>query len=285
MSGGWECCNGGPTPGGHHTKNTTSCTPDLAKKCAPSCAAMAGTTSHGGIHPRSKKQVGDRLGAAGYSVVYGGTAAYTGPTLAGCAVGGGKTLRVAFNTSLLMGDKVTVRPFPPVLRGGGGSQLYVQINASNFCMEPLPVINKTSGRGIPGTEMCPTWAGGDGKSVTHFDEAEQEAVDAAQKPPPPPPPAPVIRLDTQWIMVNYSLGSDGSSLDVDLSPLNGSAPTAVRYGWGIIDCCDYSDPELYITHGCVANCPVMSSSALFPANPFMAKITGGKCECIAPQVC
>ena len=40
----------------------------------------------------------------------------------------GKTLRVAFNTSLLMGDKVTVRPFPPVLRGGGGSQLYVQVS-------------------------------------------------------------------------------------------------------------------------------------------------------------
>lgn len=107
MSGGWECCNGGPTPGGHHTKNTTSCTPDLAKKCAPSCAAMAGTTSHGGIHPRSKKQVGDRLGAAGYSVVYGGTAAYTGPTLAGCAVGGGKATSFMFRVcSLVLGHHV-----------------------------------------------------------------------------------------------------------------------------------------------------------------------------------
>ena len=85
-------------------------------------------------------------------------------------------------------------------------------------------------------------------------------------------------------MLNYTLGADGSSLDVDLTPLNGSAPTAVRYAWGIIDCCDYSDPDLYIKKGCIANCPIMSSSNL-PANPFMAKIVSGKCECIAPQVC
>ena len=36
--------------------------------------------------------------------------------------------------------------------------------------------------------------------------------------------------------------------------------------------------------GCVANCPIMSSSAL-PANPSIAKIVGGKCECIPPMVC
>ena len=47
---------------------------------------------------------------------------------------------IVFNASLLKGDKVMVKQFPP-LGGpgntGGGSQLYVQVNASNFCMEPL----------------------------------------------------------------------------------------------------------------------------------------------------
>jgi hypothetical protein len=62
------------------------------------------------------------------------------------------------------------------------------------------------------------------------------------------------------------------------------APTAVRYAWGDTDCCDITDPDLMVTHGCVANCPIMSSSNL-PANPFMSKIVGGKCQCIAPQVC
>lgn len=55
---------------------------------------------------------------------------------------------------------------------------------------------------------------------------------------------------------------------------------------------DLSDPTLGVTHGCVANCPIMSSAgassshSMLPANPFIAKITdGGKCTCIPPQVC
>ena len=67
-------------------------------------------------------------------------------------------------------------------------------------------------------------------------------------------------------------------------------PTAVRYAWGFTNCCDLSDPTLGVTHGCVANCPIMASSTddrahPLPANPFIAKIVGGKCECVAPQVC
>ena len=62
-------------------------------------------------------------------MAYGGKSAYTGPTLSGCSVSGGKTLSIVFNTSMLKGDKVTVGPFPPVLQGGGGSQLYVQVGA------------------------------------------------------------------------------------------------------------------------------------------------------------
>jgi hypothetical protein len=61
----------------------------------------------GGIHPRSKKPVGDRLGQAAYNLVYGGKKAYTGPTLSGCSLTGGK-LTVTFNSSLLVGDKVYI---------------------------------------------------------------------------------------------------------------------------------------------------------------------------------
>jgi len=264
-TGGWQCC---PSKG--FPFNATSCTSERAKMCITSCNANTGTPSHGGIHPRSKKHVGDRLGMAAFNTVYGGTQAFTGPTLSSCDIASdSKTLNIAFNTSLLKGDKVTVGEFPPVLRGGGGSQLYVQINASLFCMEPQNVLNKTTGKPIPFVKTCPTWAGGSG----------HEHVSTTAAPTPPPP-----QLDTEWIMLNYTLGTDGDSLSVDLTSLNGSMPTAVRYAWGIVDCCDYSDPNLYVTHGCVANCPIMSSSSL-PANPFMAKIISGKCECIAPQLC
>ena len=56
---------------------------------------------------------------------------------------------------------------------------------------------------------------------------------------------------------------------------------------GTYDCCDLTDPDLWVNHGCIADCPIYSDaeSGLFPANPFKAKIVDGKCECIAPQHC
>ena len=68
------------------------------------------------------------------------------------------------------------------------------------------------------------------------------------------------------------------------SRLGGKAPTAVKYAWGIVDCCDITDPTTFTSKPCIANCPIMGSTGL-PANPFIARIEGGKCECIAPQVC
>jgi hypothetical protein len=65
----------------------------------------------GGIHPRWKKPVGDRLGTAAFNTVYGGTKAYTGPTLAGCAYAD-KKLTIEFNSSLLRGDTLAIGKFP-----------------------------------------------------------------------------------------------------------------------------------------------------------------------------
>ena len=215
------------------------------------------TPSHGAIHPRSKIHVGNRLGIAAYNTIYNkGKKAFTGPTLAGCKLASGsKTLNIVFNTTLLAGDKLLVNKFPfsrdPNSMGSSGIEntlLYAQINASLFCMEPQPVLDKT-GKAIPGQQYCPTWAGGDGTTVYGSEAVANQAAIAAVSddlviaPPPPPPPG----LDSSWIMLKYKLAADGTSIDVDLTPLNGSIPTAVRYAWGIIDCNDYSDPDLWIT--------------------------------------
>jgi hypothetical protein len=64
----------------------------------------------------------------------------------------------------------------------------------------------------------------------------------------------------------------------------GSGVHVCRYAWGIIDCCDLNDPSTFTSKSCIANCPIMASSGL-PGNPFIAKIEGGKCACVAPQVC
>ena len=97
-----NCC------GGH--ENLTICTPEWQTKCAIACKGTSSTPTKGGIHPRSKKYVGDRLGSAAYNTVYGGKGAFTGPTLAGCALTA-KTLTLKFNVSLLRGDSITLQKY------------------------------------------------------------------------------------------------------------------------------------------------------------------------------
>ena len=66
----------------------------------------------------------------------------------------------------------------------------------------------------------------------------------------------------------------------------------MRYAWGVKTarskepiCC--SDPEglLGVSKPCREGlCPIMASGGL-PANPFLARVVDGRCECIAPQRC
>ena len=95
-----------------------------------------------------------------------------------------------------------------------------------------------------------------------------------------------MQLDGNWITgLDITLAADGASIEVDLSPLNGTLPTAVRYAWSIVNCCDMTDPDVYVSKPCgPGSCPIMSSSNL-PANPFLAKIINGRCSCVPPQVC
>lgn len=258
--GPWFCCGS--------KYNKTACA-GRETLCAPACAADADTASvMGGIHPRNKKPVGDRLAQAAYNTVYGGNAIYTGPTLSSCGVSG-STMIIQFNSTLLRGDTVQVKPFPAFIPpsrftplGSGGSQLWVQTNASLFCMEAVCVTNATTGECVKNQEYCPSWAGGDNTTIY-----------------------PSGVLDSNWILLNYTAASSGIGINVDLTPLQGQVPTAVRYTWGILDCCDHTDPNLYVTHGCEAACPIMALNSQLPANPFQAKITNNRCECIAPQTC
>jgi len=208
---------------------------------------------------------------AAYNTIYGGSGAFTGPTLSSCATSG-TSLTIQFNATLLRGDTLALQS----LQRAGGSQLFVQTNASLFCMEPQCLLNASSPGGaacsyiIPSNPRagyayyCPTWAGGEGVNGMVV---------------------PKGVFDSGWQSLNFTASPSGAAIVVDLTPLNGLAPTAVRYAWGMVDCCDHTDPDLYVKYGCIAQCPIMSSSGL-PGNPFAAKIVaGGTCECVAPQVC
>ena len=351
----WACCPVGSGVKNYNaTKSKVTCNATRAKLCTNACAASASTPEYmGGIHPRSKKPLGDRLGTAAYNTVYGGKKGYTGPTLSGCTLssasgntstssaGDTDSLIIPFNASAqLSGDTpLQLKPIKPgasivlsktcnnvllndttsnnltglctatlitglktIGKEGspvyytehswarapsrfeaesasfGGSMLYVQTNASLFCMEAVPAAyNGTTGQPLPDLYYCPTWAGGRGPSFVlntsnlntqrggHFNGQSRG-------------------FDTGWVELDF-VAHGANAIKVDLTPLKGMKPTAVRYAWGIYDCCDLTDPLLWVTHPCIAECPIYSGDGLFPANPFMAKIQDNKCECVEPQVC
>lgn len=277
------CCD---NHGFHPNKST--CPATWQARCANMCAANAGTSQYmGGIHPRSKIYVGRRLATAALNTVYNGDASYTGPTIAGCKLSS-SSLTIHFNQKMLRGDKIVLQKFgapifTPYYHGHGnpgwhgGSQLYVQTKASSFCVETLHV-NRTDAKS---DVYCPTWAGGLGPSVTQRAPNGRFPTfggNGAQ------PVSNASEFNMGWINLPIAAGTDAWSITVDLGPLHGAIPTAVKYAWGIVDCCDLSDPTTFTSKPCIANCPIMSSSGL-PANPFIAQIAGGKCKCVEPQVC
>ena len=63
----------------------------------------------GGIHPRVKKLVGERLAKAARALVYKDTdMVWTGPVLSSCALNG-NTLVLSFDQSMLKDDTIMVR--------------------------------------------------------------------------------------------------------------------------------------------------------------------------------
>ena len=97
------------------------------------------------------------------------------------------------------------------------------------------------------------------------------------------PPYSPDSTDGNWTFVNVKLLSGSPGITVDLSPLNGTAPTAVRYAWGDSPCCGLLDRTY--TPCPPGSCPVMTSPSGLPAMPFFALLQDGKCKCIPPQVC
>ena len=102
----------------------------------------------------------------------------------------------------------------------------------------------------------------------------------------------------KWVALNVrSSSSSSSSVDVDLAPLQGAAPSAVKYAWGKtggppdsagdVWCCPAGTAPGLCTPGA---CPILAATEAapfggHPANPFLALIQGGQCLCPLPQVC
>lgn len=120
---------------------------------------------------RLKRPVGQRLATSAMVMVYGGTHAFTGPTIAGCAVtcaNATTKFSVSFDKTLLRGSKLVVRPYDTAFPNRSAFLVFANLSA-----------------------------------------AEQA-----------------------WIPVNVAASTtDPTAIEVDLAPLKGAPPLAVRYAW------------------------------------------------------
>ena len=277
--------------------------------CKDACAAYVGTKSYmGGIHPRIKKPVGERLAIAAMGVAYGAPGAVSGPTISGCDVHG-TSLTIRYNASLLAGGAIGVKPYDTTTTF---SAFRVLVNAQYWCQDTIlaPTVNSRSGRWMCNDTGAPSWSNcgndvqcGDTKHSTGKDRrvtsssawasvpemARSMSWPMASTASNTVDPAAMLRArgrgDTpgMWLRVGVKALS-ATSVVLDLSSLNGSVPVAVRYAWSNErdSCCEAVDP----THPCTpAACPIYDRSSGLPGNPFAARINSGKCVCTPPQVC
>ena len=108
--------------------------------CDPYCNAVEGNPFFmGGIHPRLKHPVGQRLASAAFSLVYGSKGAVAGPTIRGCDYenDGNKnkaTLTIKFSALQLGNEQMIVQDYnrSTVLAPFGGMSA-LQVGWSVLC--------------------------------------------------------------------------------------------------------------------------------------------------------
>ena len=213
----------------------------------------------GQVHPRSKGIIGQRLAQAAYSSVYGGSVLATGPVLSGCDVSG-NTMTIHFNKTLLGNEHLTWSEGSTVL-------------AENTALYVLAAPN-TLPSNVADNHHGPDWRAYGGP----YANGHELGVSG-------------------WIAVTASVKGT-SDLVVDLSALNGAAPTAVRYatgtgGWGapfLTRMCCGPTVDVGAEPCAPDSCPLHSSTTSggmrLPGVPFVATITaGGKCKCLDPTTC
>jgi hypothetical protein len=240
------------------------------------------------IHPRDKLPVGQRLAKGAMAIMYNQSKPYTGPTLSGCSIDADKQLlTITFNTSLLRGDTVVVKPYNLTVTN---SNLRVLVNASFFCVHSMLrcrlLPNGTRPTDCPphlSEWYCPHDYRQTRQGMLRVpSDSLSPLVAFAQSLGDRPPPDPFDSADN-WLNLNVTVAGD-NAIVVDLTPLNGTVPVGVRYAWNTdTDCCMLIRNS---TQACIpGTCPLFASSSNLPANPFMARIIDGKCSCVLPQVC
>lgn len=211
----------------------------------------------GGIHPRPKHVVGQRLASAARALVYGDKdMLWTGPVIKGCKVVSEPHspfpvdlwIDIEFDETLLRGDAAfafhTNVAFANPLEPEGG---YYDGVLNESPMEVQLDGNK--------------WV-----SVAILATSDREHLD----------PEKLIDGDVH-LPPNYNVITVAA-------PRNHSAQiTGIRYAWGDNPCCPRVSNTLI---PCPPNsCPLGTINSSLPVVPFYARIVQGSCACSSPQVC
>ena len=284
---------GDPWDGGEQCASDACCVvPDIA--LGPLCVGdhrgeWTNETPDGGgsLHPRTKDLGGKRFAQALFTNLYEPSSPLlaTGPVLAGCSVDSAAgTLTLRFNASLLKGERVVAQ------KPAGAAAMSLSLENTGLYL----LANST---GIPvsdaehGFNPC-NYATNAGCAQNTYLGPYSNGNEYGVAP---------------WVAVLPSTGTAANEIVVDLTPLNGVAPSAVRYAAGAASgvpapgggapgtgfrnqriCCG---PHVDTSHEpCPPEaCPLKATNSAgglsLPALPFRANIVGGRCVCIAPQVC
>ena len=147
-----------------------------------------------------------------------------GPVFAGCSVAG-STLTIALNTS--MGEKVTWSDGATTV--AETTALYVlagaQLPANAADNHHAPDWQSYGGPYESGHEACTLFRPRPPATTTTHQLTLAPMYPGVDRNP--------AQLGVSgWVAVSARVAGDGVSLSVDLGPLKGAAPTAVRYAWG-----------------------------------------------------
>lgn len=287
---------GDPWDGGEQCARDSCCvTPDypLGPLCVGDHREHGGWSNEtpdggGSLHPRTKDIGGRRFAQAVFATWYAPASPLlaTGPVFTGCRVdAGARTLTLIFDAARLKGERVIVAKPPgaaPLALAMENTALYVLSN-STLDMEALELNYNPCNYALG--------SGGDCENATYLGPYSA-GNELGARP---------------WTAVMPAPGAAANEVVVDLTPLGGALPTAVRYatgagesaawangtrGFGVqrICCGPYVDtahepcpPE---------SCPLKSSALAgagglqLPALSFFAAIDAqGRCVCVPPQVC
>jgi len=229
---------------------------DVCSQCRDFCETLSRTNYYEGpSNPRPKRFVGERLARSAAVEVYGKPGDGVGPTIAGCRKMNDNTIVVHFRRKLLGGERVEVQDYDTALTM---SKMEVMVDPNAFCLQTAYVNGKRT---------CIDDGSGNAEPIDG--DGLYNAGPGA------------------WVPVDIE-SAGPAEIRVNLTKSGGVA-FAIRYAWDGT-CCSY-DPSgdaagIEPIEACpVASCPIVGNETMLPADPFVARIVGGKCECIAPQSC